>query len=456
MSSTTTGIGDQYREYTITLTYLGTTPLTLSTTTPLTFNFLIPISSNDINLYNRIEVYPKIKLVSGSEQGPTTSLFPPDAEWDHEVILTTLPRDLINPTLPTATITTPTQPQGAETTLTPAMCEQCNVEQTAACDLTNVFDTCTCKDTTTFDGPNCTAPTACTQLTEDLCASDHSGFVDIKPDGRCANECTCVGNWIGLGCATCSLECQHGGRPYRNCQTCGCPKGFSGPTCQCRSLIGTIILAQSNPLLINTQGRLYHVNSEPQSPPVEQDQPLQPQQQPSLPQQLPQLLTMNHTTSQIDLSLFSPLPTIATDTDRALFVLMRDLYEGLIEPLTTKSISNGGKMMITAEPTDDNKSTLFTFTIIYSCDESNPHWSNQDDVQAAWDSFTEIFSSLEVIKLHFKHPDDLEEDLVITSATLPLPAEEAIPLIYTRNGAVGLCGSTLVLFVFVLLMVLGF
>jgi hypothetical protein len=49
----------------------------------------------------------------------------------------------------------------------------------------------------------------------------------------CQNFCTCNTNWTGKTCGSCPLRCKNDGRPYKECDKCGCPDGFGGSLCQC-------------------------------------------------------------------------------------------------------------------------------------------------------------------------------------------------------------------------------
>ena len=138
---------------------------------------------------------------------------------------------------------------------TDPICNQCNSANTLNCHPNNDGDkVCECKPT--FGGLTCNAPLSqCDVAVSELCASPISGYVKFI-DAQCGSGCTCYNQFLGPRCDSCGLECYNGGKPYRDCYRCGCASGYSGDHCQCRSVVGTIVLTGTNEIITKTQGKL--------------------------------------------------------------------------------------------------------------------------------------------------------------------------------------------------------
>jgi len=118
----------------------------------------------------------------------------------------------------------------------------CVQQQTKGC---NADATCSCESG--WGGEQCQVSDRCAAISLKQC-SKNNGFVipDSEAAGGCGTKCQCNNDWVGDQCETCSLQCQNGGKYFKNCDKCGCQKGFSGDNCQCRSVIGTIIFNAFN------------------------------------------------------------------------------------------------------------------------------------------------------------------------------------------------------------------
>ena len=197
-------------------------------------------------------------------------------------------------------------------------------------------------------------------------------------------------------CGLCGLECQNGGRPYKDCFRCGCPAGIIGDHCQCRKVTGTITLAAVNDIIMESGGSL---SSTPSTP-----------------------FEINHSNTQLDRLINSPFPSTLTSPlqiDYSLYLILDQMYNAFIQPLTTKTVEDNAKLIftITPTPTSPTTSTTFTFDIIFGCGDYNPHWTNQDTVLSQWQTFGNQFSTLPIIKSLFQNPSP-----ATTSPLSPTPS----------------------------------
>ena len=317
----------------------------------------------------------------------------------------TFPPPGVDPTLPPVTPTPP------PSTTNP--CDQCSTVGTKQCNPTSQQlppdqqeqqPLCECNDG--YQGPTCLLSTTspCLNKIDDVCNSPLHGFVNVLPDGMtCDNHCTCYNQFLGSDCGLCGLECQYGGRPYKDCFRCGCPAGIIGDHCQCRKVTGTITLAAVNDIIMESGGSL---SSTPSTP-----------------------FEINHSNTQLDRLVNSPFPSTLTtplQSDLDLYLILEQMYNAFVQPLTTKTTQDNAKLIftVTPTPTSPTTSTTFTFDIIFGCGDYNPHWTNQDTVMSQWQTFGNQFSTLPIIQSLFQNPSPATTSpLSPTPSTLP-PIED--------------------------------
>lgn len=92
-----------------------------------------------------------------------------------------------------------------------------------------VTGNCDCKDG--FTGPMCRTPANCSGT----CLN--GGDFPLGANGTCQSvQCSCpvASAFTGANCGNCSLSCQNGGKSDSQCQSCQCPAGWYGRSCECQ------------------------------------------------------------------------------------------------------------------------------------------------------------------------------------------------------------------------------
>jgi hypothetical protein len=234
----------------------------------------------------------------------------------------------------------------------PLPCSQCHSTHTERCGSDN---SCVCKES--FGGQFCDVPKICVDRSNLACNAPH-GFLKPNDDqSDCTSECECKGLWTSSTCSFCSLQCMNGGVRYKDCDKCGCLKGFSGQKCQCKSVLGKIVMNGYNQALIQFFKILSSLGLKPNSP-------------------LPDYLN--------DLSSLHTLINI--NVQDVMYQAM-DLNKDSVVLTTSSSATN-------------EKETIFELLIVFNCPESNPD-VGEDQLKAKWDSMVSGLTRQSVIQEYF-------------------------------------------------------
>jgi hypothetical protein len=291
--------------------------------------------------------------------------------------------------------------------------------QVSSTELVNLMDPlkCQCKDG--FKGLLCGESIYCDELSLKMCVSNHGYIAPLFDDSTKCDEsqtCTCYYEWVGSRCETCPLQCGEHGRAQKNCDQCGCYTGYTGDRCNCQGIEAGIVLNAYNPLVEENKGRflstLPHNNQNRTNPTL-------------------------FTTELI--GLFPGL-TLKSEIDANFFELGKEVFGEFQLPLT--GLSTGQFSLSMAPSPTKPLHTIFSFKLVFGCEESNPHLTRVDVVKAQWDKFVEGFLSFEVIQTRFIRPDGEDGDIESSFEPIPgvsppeEPIEEPEPN-SARNYAIG-------------------
>jgi hypothetical protein len=269
-----------------------------------------------------------------------------------------------------------------EIPLDPCRFNQCVADNTVGCSGSDAK--CVCD--TNWSGDTCQISDSCAEPAKQRCSGLNGYLVpDTTNGGICSQSCRCNTHWGGTSCENCLLQCQNGGRAYKQCDKCGCQKGFTGDNCQCQSVIGSITLNAYNIPHVNYSALLVDSNGNKLSPVLNYSSLELLYDFNSIYNDLIKHFTMSmglDPIPQVELNLGQTAYTLTLEDDFSpSFVLD-------ILPSTPSSTPN------TFFP------TKMTISIIFNCDKSNSKL-DLTAINEKWAKMVAEFGSAEVIKNNF-------------------------------------------------------
>jgi hypothetical protein len=217
------------------------------------------------------------------------------------------------------------------------------------------------------------------------------------------------------------LQCQNAGRAQKQCDKCGCQKGFTGDNCQCQSVIGSITINAYNIPHVNYSALLVDSNGNKLSPVLNYSS-------------LGLLYDFNSIYNDL-IKYFTtsmgldPIPQVELNLGQTAYTLtLEDAFSPSfvldILPTTPSSTPN------TFFP------TKMSISIIFNCDKFNPT-ENLTTINEKWLSMVGELGSAEVIKTNFIFfgEPQVDNDLKPIDDTLQ-PEEPEEPEEHEENNSI--------------------
>jgi hypothetical protein len=304
-----------------------------------------------------------------------------------------------------------------EIALDPCRFSQCVAENTVRCSGSDAK--CVCD--TNWGGDTCHISDSCAEASKQRCSGLNGYLVpDTTNGGICSESCQCNAHWGGTSCENCLLQCQNGGRAYKQCDKCGCQKGFTGDNCQCQSVIGSITINAYNIPHVNYSALLVDSNGNKLSPVLNYSSLGLLYEFNSIYNDL-----IKHFTTSMGLD---SIPQVELNFGQTAYTMtLEDAFSPSfvldILPTTPSSTPN------TFFP------TKMSISIIFNCDKFNPT-ENLTSINEKWLKMVGELSSAEVIKTNFIFLGEPQIDDELKPTDDTLQPEDLPPVEPEDNSAV--------------------